>query len=1383
MTVTLSATDNIGPTFKQLIPQVEAFLNSLKMGESGITAFEAKARTASVTIKGAFGESLAGTTGTRGLTAFSAGLRQTGIDFTNTGTQAVAATSKFQQFGSALLQNGTAFGVAGASAFGLFNAIDNLEKVQLRASTSTLRASTATTALTQAENALATAKASGTATTEQIAILELRVSDARERVSVTTERAAIFQQDYTEALAGLALQVGPQAIALGGSLAQVYTVLNTTFAKGGGAINILKTAFASLMGTEAATTAGTLATSGAIRTIGTAAPIAATGVRTLSTAMKGLLIGTGVGAILAIGSAIAEMALTMQDANAATSEFAANSAESLGEAGGSVKDFETSWQTSMKNVETQASNSGSHIAMIMQKIADDTKQSLDTVKRETLQNMVDSKNLLLKSAQQQLAGIPQNMNLLDAFLSGKGLPEEQKAKLTKVIDEIKADLKTLEPQLQSTTDQFNAMWLGSNTGANLLLGTLSLVDKQMLMQSGSTGVVIDDMKNLSTSAKDTASNISGPWVAAWHKGTISMDVAKLAVTNIIKEFFGLSKIPMDLLLGEVNNLFKDGAKNSIAYADAVTKATAAQSISTEEAAKQAVAMQANIVHNDLMVRSLAGRSAAMTTTIAQDQAFNDIIVAGIAGLNEQAAAILTTRDANVAGNDAVKQAIINAGQEVIALTNLGAIYDGSATSLLALTKAKVAGATAAKDFVAQTALERTTMDQTTASLLQFITATEGINIKPNISVTLGLLKDIQKEMDATGNAAMTLAAANKEQLAPSFEVLADALAKTNTKEFNKAFKDIEFGDIPNKLEKALQQGGQKMQKFAEKAREIFSLSGALVEEAMAGVINNKTFDAGIDSITQRLSKLNKGQAEGIQPIIAALKGLTELPMGEAASQLAKLNPVIELIAKNSKDGKNSVTDINEELALFEKITKDTSGPDAMATSVGGMASSMELLKTRIPTPGDLASIDRLRQQFLHPEKPPGPDESFKLDEKDGKDGEGGTVVPAPTKAAGFDQAKQAIIDEVKTMFTKDPPPPAIIPAPNADAFTNAMNTLLLIPADFTTRFNAAFVGLIIPAPDQSVFANAMNTIALIPADIKLKFNTAFASLIIPAPITAPFVTGIGVISTTVAAVIKDISVLQTAVAIPAPDTTAFDDAFTQSAADAVTELDSIRAFVADDLTTGFSQFDDFVSGDVTDMFSQFATDSNDSLQEIVDFLNDDLTTAFEDLQSTAESVAEGVAGAMDDIGAAAASAEGEVQSLIDAINNIPTRVDITIFVGLEGPGVAFLAGGYHGIVDKPTLLVVGEAGAERVDVSPATGPASDNLFIQGNDSRTGITNPLLQKDSGPIGMPLPYTQPPVVSGPVGPMVANITIPVYINGQYQGTQQTTKILRDMGAFLG
>lgn len=1349
--MTLSATDQVSPTMKQVIATLEQFLGQLKLTDSGLTGIQGKMRTAF---------SAAGATNlfpTQQITAFSAGLNQAGLNLDTTAQKVTASTSKFAAFGSALMANGTAFGVAGASAFGLFNAIDNLEKVQLRASTATLRSSTATTALTTAELALANAKATGTASTEQIALLEQRVSDARERVAVTTERATIFQQDYTEALAGLALQVGPQAIALGGSLAQVYTVLNATFAKGGGFINTLKTAFGSLSATQVSSNAASAASIPILRSMAAAETTATVATRGLSTAIKGLLAATGVGIAVVIGTSLFE-------AFSAGADEAAKNAEALtpalDSAGQSMDEFGNIAETAIKDLPAGFKELQTILSDVSKATEEQSKkvsQNLATIINGTLVTLTEGAAKSAETGKQQIE------NLSAAGLNAIAKLEQRRTFLQQAIKsqaasgvtspELQTELDTIQPKI----DAINAS-LKTNEAT---LKTLAPITDKYASGVGDLG------KNM---------DISTAKAELWLQSQVDAKIASIQDLASLRELAKAHGVEIPASLELSVGAYEKYIAQKLNLIPADKAEADANALSADSLEIKANAMR-------LVTAGYIGQAAATTASVGELEAFNAVIVPGIVALQQKAQALKQVDTANQVANATTFEAIKAAGDEVIAMTDLGAIYDGSATSFLALTTAKVAGVQAAAAFVTQAELEATTLEANTAALQEFITVNEGITIPPWITVTPELLKKIQTEVAATGGAFGTLATAMNEAMAPALESIDKLINAESMKEFKKAFKDLPgIEDFSKNTRGALMDIEKDMRTAQTRFKEFGTDWNQLVIGITRGASGKALADLG-ENLKKDFESFSKIDVTGLtkvfDPVMEFIDGLTGTQL---RTQGPKLAGIVNDIMKAFESGQT--IDWNEMNALiianadafalfpdiFSKIVAEGNPSAAAIDAVNKAAAKLFALQPP-------AWINDPQKNFLGltAEQLAGTQGKTPEDEK-------GTPVPGPVKANDFDTKKAAIIKEITDIGTTTVVVPTKIPPPDSAEFATAMNDLLLIPADFTTRFNTAFVGLVIPAPDQTQFANAMNVLLLIPADFTTKFNTAFTNLTVPAPITAPFVTGIGKISTTVAAVITDISVLQTAVTIPAPDTSAFTEAFTTISTDATESLQEIIDFVADDLTTSFDGIQETLSGDVTDTFSQFATDSTDSLQEIVDFLADDLTTAFEDLQSTGESVAAAVASAMDDIGAAAASAEGEVQSLIDTLNSIPTDITVTIHIKVVGDpsgGVKAGAEGYHGIVDEPTIFLAGEKGEERIDIKPLTGP--DTAGFTDDRSLQMIPDP--GKLPSTSLTPYTYSQPPAITGPIGPMVANITIPVYVNGQYQGTTQTTKILRDMGAYLG
>ena len=138
---------------------------------------------------------------------------------------------KFTEFGGVLARQATSFGTATASVWGIYNAYDSLEKVQLRASQSTVRVETLTTSLRSQEEQLRLARQSGNLTAEQVAVKEERIIDTKQKLTVAQERERVLTEDVSEAWAGFASLVGPQVIAAAGSITQSITAL-TAHAEG-----------------------------------------------------------------------------------------------------------------------------------------------------------------------------------------------------------------------------------------------------------------------------------------------------------------------------------------------------------------------------------------------------------------------------------------------------------------------------------------------------------------------------------------------------------------------------------------------------------------------------------------------------------------------------------------------------------------------------------------------------------------------------------------------------------------------------------------------------------------------------------------------------------------------------------------------------------------------------------------------------------------------------------------------------------------------------------------------------------------------------------------------------------------------------------------------
>ena len=221
---------------------------------------------------------------------------------TNADTKVTGLRTKLSQFGGVLAQNATSFGVATASVWGIYNAYDSLEKVQIRANAAAQRVSTLETTIATLTDRRKQAVDKGNLSAEQMAILDDRITNAHGKLAVAQQRNADLQQDVNEAWAGFVSQVGPQVVAAGASVTQLITSLRGQM---GGVIPAVRNFFSSFSSgapTISAVSDATLRAAPIMRNLATAEITATAATRGLSTAMRGLLIGTGVGiAVTAIG--------------------------------------------------------------------------------------------------------------------------------------------------------------------------------------------------------------------------------------------------------------------------------------------------------------------------------------------------------------------------------------------------------------------------------------------------------------------------------------------------------------------------------------------------------------------------------------------------------------------------------------------------------------------------------------------------------------------------------------------------------------------------------------------------------------------------------------------------------------------------------------------------------------------------------------------------------------------------------------------------------------------------------------------------------------------------------------------------------------------------
>jgi hypothetical protein len=137
------------------------------------------------------------------------------------GKAAEQSQSKFTKFGTTMQSNVGSITAVTGSAWGLFNAFDDMEKKVLATNRAQTMAERSALMLSKQQDKLQKiASKSGKGSQEYATQLEV-VRLAQDKVTQTGEKAKIMAGDLQESYAQLAMTAGPMAAALGGSVAQM----------------------------------------------------------------------------------------------------------------------------------------------------------------------------------------------------------------------------------------------------------------------------------------------------------------------------------------------------------------------------------------------------------------------------------------------------------------------------------------------------------------------------------------------------------------------------------------------------------------------------------------------------------------------------------------------------------------------------------------------------------------------------------------------------------------------------------------------------------------------------------------------------------------------------------------------------------------------------------------------------------------------------------------------------------------------------------------------------------------------------------------------------------------------------------------------------------
>ncbi len=142
------------------------------------------------------------------------------------GSTAHTTTSKLQAMGERLSDNVGSFSLAAISVFSLYNALQNLERLELQTERVTINADRLRNTLTIATLRYNKALEGGKLTQEQAAAQAERLNIMHERSAVATAIAKHAAEELTAAYAGFATQVLPMLVVAGGSVISMFKDMN-----------------------------------------------------------------------------------------------------------------------------------------------------------------------------------------------------------------------------------------------------------------------------------------------------------------------------------------------------------------------------------------------------------------------------------------------------------------------------------------------------------------------------------------------------------------------------------------------------------------------------------------------------------------------------------------------------------------------------------------------------------------------------------------------------------------------------------------------------------------------------------------------------------------------------------------------------------------------------------------------------------------------------------------------------------------------------------------------------------------------------------------------------------------------------------------------------
>jgi len=272
-------------------------------------------------------------------------------------------------------------------------------------------------------------------------------------------------------------------------------------------------------------------------------------------------------------------------------------------------------------------------------------------------------------------------------------------------------------------------------------------------------------------------------------------------------------------------------------------------------------------------------------------------------------------------NETIKAGILTAQQQTIASIDVTKALTNQTEQQFLVNEGMIAGKEAAMQFLQETIVGAAQNKQYQASLIDIAT-TMGIDLPQGFALTSEQLQNAIVDFRETGSAAIVLSDAIDAHLAPAIQVLGNVLQAKNFKEFKDAFKNLEFGDTPDKLVNAFKNINKEQAGFAEKGREMFTVVSELA--TTADKLSPKLEKLGAKTLVSDLERIQKlsGSPGAFQPLIDVFKNIAPEDVQKRTFQFIN---TLDLLREKMQDGKLPIEDVN---AVMQQFAKDAlaSGP-------------------------------------------------------------------------------------------------------------------------------------------------------------------------------------------------------------------------------------------------------------------------------------------------------------------------------------------------------------------------------------------------------------------------------------------------------------------------